>query len=634
MKKHLRRYAAGALAIGAIAGGIAIALPANVTAAMEWHPARYGLTETPDAILPTIVSAKQPIRVVSTTLDRDGKPVIKVETVTNKSAAARAVKAGQSAKNAVGVEVDAVVSATSVPAGTDTYRAQQWDFSKIRVADAWQNSTGAGVTVAVIDSGVDAAHPDLQGNVLSGYDAIANQAGVSTDPNGHGTHVAGTIAAVTGNGVGVSAIAPDTKILPVKVLDANGSGYMSDTAEGIIWATDHGAGVINMSLGSGQQVTAVTNAIAYARSKGVVVVASAGNSRAAGSPTNWPAADAGVIGVAATDSADRIASFSTAGSYVDVAAPGVGIISTMPTAKGSYGSMNGTSMAAPHVAAVAALLKASQPALTPDQVQAALQSSAVDLGAAGRDNDFGYGRIDAVAALAAASGSSTSPTTTSPVPTPSKTTSSPTPTPTKTTAVPTPAKPTTSPTPTPSKTIPVMLLRPTVKVTTTATAVVHGTNSTVTYTVTAAGKAWANKPVQIGAAAVGSPTFAWTDAATDGAGRVTASFRAIGGTQIKLSVLATDASLAVMSPVTTFSVRSTATVTSPAKGSLKFALKGAVGQQVQVQRYDRNRWVVTATFPADQAETVLTELSAGTYRVVVPTTTAVIGVTTGSIKIA
>ncbi|GID27371.1 S8 family serine peptidase [Paractinoplanes brasiliensis] len=624
MKNYLRRYAAGAVAIGAIAGGAAIALPANVTASTEWHPATYGLTETPEQLLPTTVSTEQPVRVVTTTLDEAGKPVIKVDTTTSRTAAAKAVKQGQSTKNAVGVEVDAVVTATGVPSGSDTYRPQQWDFTKIRVADAWPQSTGAGVVVAVIDSGVDAAHPDLAGNVLSGYDAIANQAGVSTDPNGHGTHVAGTIAAVTGNGAGVSAIAPDTKILPIKVLGASGSGYMSDTAEGIIWAADNGAGVINMSLGGSSKLSAVSNAIMYARSKGVVVVASSGNDRAQGSPTNYPAADEGVIGVAATDSADRIATYSTAGSYVDVAAPGTAILSTYPTALAAnpYQILSGTSMAAPHVAAVAALIKAYRPALSPDQVQAALQSSAVDLGVTGRDNDFGFGRIDAVAALAAAAGS-----TAAPSPTATRTTSAtPAPTPSKTTAAPTPSKTTTKP---------VVKVRPAVKVTASPTSVVYGTTVTVTYTVTAAGAPWAGKPVQLGTTTPGKAAFTYTDATTDAAGKVVLTQPAIGRFQAKLVVPATETSTATASAVTTYAVRASATVSSPAEQTLQIELAGAVGQKVQVQRFERKRWIVIGAVVASSPEITVSGLVSGvSHRILVPNTPTVAGLTSAPVKIS
>ena len=659
MKKHLRRSATTALAIGAIAGGAAITLPATITAAMEWHPATYNLTTTPERLLPATVSTTAPVRVVSTTLDDNGKPVIKVTTATDKAAATRAVRKAQAADNAVGVELDAVATATGIPTGSDAYRSQQWDFSKIRVADAWQKSTGEGVVVAVIDTGVDAAHPDLAGNVLSGYDAIANTAGVSSDGNGHGTHVAGTIAAVTGNGLGVSGIAPDARILPVKVLGANGSGYMSDTAEGIVWAADHGANVINMSLGSTSKVTAVSNAVAYARSKGVVVVAAAGNEREKGSPTSYPAADEGVIGVAATDSADKVAYYSNAGGYVDVAAPGSGILSTYPAALGmSYASMSGTSMASPHVAAVAALLKAAKPALSPDQVQAALQGTAVDLGPTGRDNDFGHGRIDPVAALAAvapaattapttapattapvpAAPATTAPTTTSPAPAPATSSATPTPTPSKTTAVPapTPSKTTAMPTPTPSKstTRPVVKVRPAIKVSSSATSVVFGATSTVTYTVTAAGKPFADRPAQVGVTAPGSSVVTYTDVTTDAAGKVVFSQAATGRFQVRLVVPATDTTTAVTSPVSTFTVRATATVKSPAKGTLAVALAGSADQKVQVQRYDRGRWTTVTAFPAVQGQVTVSGLAPATYRVVVPSTPAVTGLTGATVKVA
>ena len=643
MKKHLRRYAAGAVAIGAVAGGVAIALPANVTAAAEWHPAIHGLTETPEQLLPATVSEERPVRVVTTSVDAGGKPVVKVTTATSRTAAAAAVKAGQSARGAVGVELDAVATASEVPTGSDTYRSQQWDFSKISVATAWTKSTGAGVVVAVLDTGVDAKHPDLAGNLVAGYDAVANTGGATTDPNGHGTHVAGTIAAVTGNGTGISAIAPAAKIMPVRVLGSNGSGYMSDTAEGIIWAADHGAKVINMSLGSTSKVTAVSNAIAYARGKGVVVVAAAGNERAQGSPTSYPGADAGVIGVAATDSADRVASYSNAGSYVDVAAPGSGILSTYPTALGGrtgYASMNGTSMASPHVAAVAALLKAYQQSLTPDQVESALTSSAVDLGPAGRDNDFGAGRIDAAAALATVTAAPTTAPTTTPttaVPTPSMTTISPAPTPSKTTTspTPTPSKTTTSPTPTPSKTTVAPKVTPVVKVAVPSTSVVYGSAASITYTVTAGNVAWANKPVQVGVNATGSPTVSWTRFTTDRNGRISLNVKATAHFQVRLTVLATDTSNATTSAVTSFTVRSSATVSSPGPRKLSVKLTGPANRKAQVQRYEKNKWVTVKSFTAAHGLTTVTGLPSGAkVRVVLPATTALTGLTTTSVKIA
>jgi serine protease len=400
MRMPPRRFATGALVIVAVAGAGAIAFPAYETAG--WLPVSYGLEVAPDDLLPQHVSEARPVRVVSTALDHTGRPVVTAQTATDRDTATDFITQGQNARNAVGVELDSLLTISDVPTGTDPDREIQWDFGKLHVADAWRTSTGAGAVVAVLDSGVDAKHPDLAGQVLAGYDEITGRAGANTDPNGHGTHVAGTIAAVTGNDVGISGIAPDATILPVRVVDAKGEGFMSDAAKGIVYAADHGADVINMSLGSKDQNKAVTIAVAYARSKGVVVVAAAGNEREQGSPISYPAATPGVIAVAATDDADKVASFSNRGGYVDVAAPGERILSTVPASKGYYAAYSGTSMASPHVAAVAALIRSKYPALTPDKVERVLESSATDLGAKGKDSDYGYGRIDARAALRAA----------------------------------------------------------------------------------------------------------------------------------------------------------------------------------------------------------------------------------------
>jgi serine protease len=655
MKNPLRRYAAGALALGAVAGGTALGLHAT---GPSWQPVTYGLHDTPAQLLPATVSSAHPVRVVSTRLDQAGRPVVAVHTATDKTSAAKLIRQGQQASHAIGVELDAVVTAAGVPSGSDPYRGQQWDLSKISTGDAWQRSTGTGVTVAVIDSGVDASHPDLAGHVLTGYNVMTGQAGPSTDALGHGTHVAGTIAAVTGNAVGVAAIAPDARILPIKVLGDDGKGYMSDTATGIVYAADHGAKVINMSLGATAQVEAVTNAITYARSKGVVVVAAAGNYRQNGSPTTWPGADPGVIGVAATDANDKVGSFSNAGSYVDVAAPGVDILSTYPVAQGGYMFMSGTSMASPHVAAVAALVEAYRPGLSPDQVERAIEGTALDLGATGRDDDYGYGRINAAAALTAAASMTPAPTTSSATPAPSVTTSAPassptpsatgtaSPTPSKTvTASPTPSKTVTaSPTPsktvtaspTPSKTVtptpskPVVKSRPAVTVTPATQTVIAGSTATTTFRVTVNTQAWAQKPVRVGVTPVGAATT-WTDATTDANGVVQVAFQATGKTTVQLVVAETDTSVAVSSPVATVTVRAQATLLRTAAGELTATISGAAGQTVQVQRLDNNRWVLATTYPAE-ATHVLTGLVAGrAYRLIVPATSTVSGATSDSV---
>jgi serine protease len=646
MRVQLRKYAAGAVAAGALAAVGAVALPIG---SHDWQPVTYGLTESPAQIVPATVSEAAPARVVSTTLDEDGRPVITTQEATNKADAEKIVARAQKARNAVSVEIDAPVYALGVPTGSDPYRAQQWDFAKMNVASAWTKSTGSGVTVAVIDTGVDANHPDLRANVLSGYDAIANRAGTSSDGNGHGTHVAGTIAAVTGNNVGVSAVAPDTRILPVKVLNDKGAGVMSDTAEGIVWAADHGAQVINMSLGSTSKVTAVSNAIAYARSKGVTVVAAAGNERAKGSPISYPGADEGVIAVAATDSSDRVASYSNAGGYVDVAAPGSNILSTYPTARGNaYANMNGTSMAAPHVAAVAALLKSYKSTLTPDQIQAALEKSAVDLGPAGKDTDFGYGRIDAAAALA-----TIVPATTAPTSAPTKApTSAPTTAPTKapttapttapTSKAPVTTAPTTSapaskspsatpgsPSATPSKSV----LKTTPVVTTTigAREVNYGTSTVTAFTVKNAGQPYAAQTVQVCLTESAGPV-ACTDIKTTAAGTVAVTRTALASYQVYLKVPATETTNAVSSITASYKVRATATVVRSGKGAMSVTVNGHVGQAVQVQQYTSGTWHKVGAYKATTAKATVSGLVAGQrYRVVIPDTAGILGVTSPTI---
>jgi serine protease len=554
------------------------------------------------------------------------------------------------------VELDAPVHALDALTGTDTYRGSQWDLTKINVPTAWRTSTGAGVTVAVVDTGVDVTHPDLAGQVLPGADLVAGTTGVSADPNGHGTHVAGTIAAAAGNGIGVAGIAADARILPVRVLGSDGSGMMSTVASGITWAADHGAQVINMSIGSTAQVSAVTNAIAYAQGKGVVVVAAAGNNRSSGSPTNYPAADPGVIAVAATDSTDSYSSYSNQGSYVDVAAPGTSILSTVPTTMGGYAYYSGTSMASPHVAAVAALLKTYNPTLGPEQVERALETSAVDLGAAGRDSDYGYGRIDAAAALAAvtppssapaAPPSSATPTpaitpttrpTTEPTTAPSTSpTGTPTTAPTTSPAAPPTTRPTerptTSPTTRPTATPTPTPVRVTPVVTSNAVSEVvpYGTPISTTFTVTVADRPWARQVVQACVAEKNTTTFRCAATLTSAAGTVTVSRTATVSYRVKLTVPATATSNAATSATYSYTVRAKAAVAKGGTSSLTVTVGGAAGQRVQVQRWTGRIWQIVTTHPAVTRFVVDGLPAHHGYRIVVPSTAAIAGTTSESV---
>jgi uncharacterized protein YkwD len=230
---------------------------------------------------------------------------------------------------------------------------------------------------------------------VRGYDHVNND-NDPRDDQGHGTHVAGIAAGVTNNALGIAGSSWDTKIMPVKALNSSGSGNLAWIAAAVVWAVDNDADVINMSLGGRFSSRTLQDAVAYAIAEGVPVIAAAGNDNT--SNPSYPASYTGVVGVAATTRSDSKADFSNYGDYIDVAAPGVGILSTVRG--GSYQAWNGTSMASPIVAGVAALLMAQGPCRSPRDVEQVLEDSSVDLGSRGWDRIFGAGRIDSAAALA------------------------------------------------------------------------------------------------------------------------------------------------------------------------------------------------------------------------------------------
>ncbi|MDO8689695.1 MAG: S8 family serine peptidase [Dehalococcoidia bacterium] len=351
------------------------------------------------------------------------------------------------------------------------YGPYQWNLRKINLEAAWDISRGVpGVKVAVIDTGLDMPHSDRPANIVSPFNECTSNSSVSDD-NGHGTHVSGIIAANTNNGIGVAGIAPGVSLMPIRVEcpDPNGNNYIyvSTEVNALHYAADNGARVISISLGGTFTSTSELVAINYALGKGALVIAAAGNCYADGSecdgqinPVSYPAGYPGVLAVAATTASDTHASYSEEGTFVSIAAPGgdgtitsTMILSTYPNS--SYAYMDGTSMATPHVSGLAGLIFSVNPALSSLDVTNIITSTAVDLGAPGKDDIFGWGRIDALAALTKAqqTAPSGSPTATpTPVgtftPTPTST-SSPTPSPVGTT-MPTPTPtPLPSPTPTP-----------------------------------------------------------------------------------------------------------------------------------------------------------------------------------------
>ena len=300
---------------------------------------------------------------------------------------------------------DAVGSVTDWPdADTEPsdalWTSAQDDMRLIGMPDAWPVAIGdPSVVVAVLDTGYEGTHEDLAAvPTVDRWNARTGSQNV-TDGYGHGTHVAGTIAAQTNNALGVASMAPGVTIMPVKILDANGQGYWSDFLEGVDWARTHGASVINMSLGSGlsaSQVAAWQPTFTAAWEAGIVIVAAAGNND--NSTPFYPASFAHVISVAASNNSDTKAGFSNFGPNIDLAAPGVGISSTY--VNNTYRVMGGTSMATPHVAGLSALIRSVHPELTPAEVETAMKATSLDLGVPGRDDIFGYGRIRAPQALA------------------------------------------------------------------------------------------------------------------------------------------------------------------------------------------------------------------------------------------
>jgi subtilisin len=281
----------------------------------------------------------------------------------------------------------------------DTELDNTWGVKKIG-AGAVHNAGffGAGVNVAIIDSGIDKNHPDLNANVVGGYDFV-NSDNDPMDDNGHGTHVAGTVAAED-DGLGVVGVAPSAKLYALKVLGANGSGNYSAVIAALEWCIANGIKVTNNSYGSSADPgLTVHNAFDKAYNAGIINIAAAGNSgnkKGTGDNVIYPAKYDSVVAVAATDSKNARATFSSTGSKVELSAPGVSIKSTIPG--GKYAIYSGTSMASPHVAGVAALLIANG-VTGPENIRTRLQNTADDLGSKGRDSLYGYGLVDADGAV-------------------------------------------------------------------------------------------------------------------------------------------------------------------------------------------------------------------------------------------
>ncbi len=377
---HLLNFAPSALLL--LVGAFLVAL------SLLWNDAsRAGERETgAEPVIASVADAElRPARKAKQAPKRS-RAAAKV-TRRNRKAVVRAAKPRRPRQ-----PVRPVVSSPSEPAPpNDPLWRDSWALARANAPSAWRLTTGRTETVvAVLDTGADLGHPDLQGSFVAGFDVV-NQDGDPSDDHGHGTMVTGVIAARSNNAVGVTSTCWRCSVMPVKVIGADGTGNASAVAEGIVWAADHGANVINMSFTMNAPDDAVAAAIAHARSRGVVVVAAAGNSGTA--DATFPAAYPGVLSVAGTDAADARYEWSSYGSWVRVAAPGCNL-TTAPG--GGYGEFCGTSSATAFLSGIVGLARSFAPETSTEAIEGAVTAGARSVG------DFvSTGRIDAAAVLGA-----------------------------------------------------------------------------------------------------------------------------------------------------------------------------------------------------------------------------------------
>ena len=358
----------------------------------------------------------------------------------SKGSSVRIIEALRKNFNVEYAEGDAIALKLETP--NDPGFGSQWGLTKIKAPGAWDATHGGGsVDIAIVDTGININHPDLGGKIALSINCTLSGCPVATttDPDGHGTHVAGIASAITNNGIGVAGLSWDGRLMSVKSLDDNGSGYYSWIANGIIAATDAGAEVINLSLGGTSSSYTLESAVNYAWSHGVVVVAAAGNNGR--NRRLYPGFYTNAIAVAATDQNDKKASFSNYGSWVEVAAPGVSIYSTYGS---GYTNLSGTSMSTPFVSGLAALIFGQNSGWTNSQVRNQIQSTADAIAGTGRY--WTYGRINACAAVGCVENLSTPAPTQTPSASPEPTATAGTPTPTSSPTI----APTATPTPSPS----------------------------------------------------------------------------------------------------------------------------------------------------------------------------------------
>lgn len=382
--------AVGLAVLALLASGNANAAPPERSSEGPWAKARVLVMPKPglsSAELGKIASSQggKASRIASNDLH-----VIELPPQASETAALARLKNNPNLKFA---ELDAYVP--QALAVNDPYAGAAWHIAKIGALKAWDTSMGSGVTIAVLDTGVYGAHPDLAANMVTGWNVFNNNSNTS-DFMGHGTPVAGAAAALTNNGIGVAGVSGKSKIMPLVVTDSTGGSFYSVISQAITYAADHGARVASISFSGLPYSSAVQSAAQYMKNKGGLVIVAAGNSGAVDNVTPTTT----MIAVAATESTDSYSTFSTYGAFVAMSAPGSGIYST--DRSGVYGTYGGTSFSTPIVAGTVALMMAANPKLTGADVESLLYKTAVDLGPVGRDVHYGYGRVDASAAVLAA----------------------------------------------------------------------------------------------------------------------------------------------------------------------------------------------------------------------------------------
>lgn len=436
---------------------IAMFIPVATTHAQENHLSAGIVMTAPDRL---IVEYESDLAVMTSAASMDGEGIQILDTLPEIQTQVLQVPPEhlndvytqlQQDPNIKSVAYDVVTEIAGTPNDPYLLSGAQWAPQRLQALDAWQVSTGQNVVVAIVDSGVDPNHPDLRDRLIPGYNIYDDNYDTS-DRCGHGTHLAGIVAATADNNEGIAGIAHTARIMPVKVMHAGCGGDYSRMILGIMYAVDHGAQVIVIASGATVDVGSLRNALIYARDRGVVVVAAAGNNN--NNVPFYPAAYPEAICVSGTDQNDNRYSMSNFGAHIDIAAPAGGIFSTFwSSAAGStYINMGGTSMAAPHVAGVAALMLAYNQRLTVQEIEQFLSISADDLGEPGQDIYFGAGRVNAWRALMAIGAAQPAPTAT---PTPTGVPPTPTATPTATetsTSTPEAPAPTETPTDVPTET--------------------------------------------------------------------------------------------------------------------------------------------------------------------------------------